>query len=302
MNDGVEAEVFDELSRRYRWELHVHCYRMLGSFEAAEDHVQEVLLRAWRGRESFEGRSSARTWLYRIATNACLDTLRRTTPPLQPYPDQVLDERPGPEAAVVERETISLAFLAAIQLLPARQRAALILRDVLAWSAREVAELLDASVPAVNSAVQRARVTLRERWPGGREEWAPAGEPGAEQRELLERYIAAHEQADPEALVGLLREDVVLSIEPGVGEWHGAAEVAPALREGMMSRGRWRMLPWAANRQPAVAGYVLAEGDTAYRPFVLGVLQAEGGRISVMKAFEAPELFVTFGLPVELGI
>jgi RNA polymerase sigma-70 factor (ECF subfamily) len=182
---------FDDLVRRYRRELHVHCYRMLGSFDAAEDHVQEVLLRAWRARDGFQDRSSPRTWLYRIATNACLDTLRREArrapapssgpaepglarrapsvaamPWLQPYPDALLDElpdiQPGPEAAAVRREATSLAFLATIQLLPPRQRAVLILRDVLGWRAAEVAELLDTSVAAVNSALQRARATLAE--------------------------------------------------------------------------------------------------------------------------------------------
>ncbi|MFG3684552.1 sigma-70 family RNA polymerase sigma factor [Micromonospora sp. NPDC047740] len=127
----MDATSFAELTRRYHRELQVHCYRMLGSFDAAEDHVQEVFLRAWRSRDAFEERSSVRTWLYRIATNACLDTLRRTRPPLQPYPDQLLDEHPGPDAVAIGRETFGLAFLAAIQLLPPRQRAVLVLRDVL---------------------------------------------------------------------------------------------------------------------------------------------------------------------------
>jgi RNA polymerase sigma-70 factor (ECF subfamily) len=202
MNVAVDATRFADLTRQYHRELQVHCYRMLGSFEAAEDHVQEVFLRAWRSRDAFEERSSARTWLYRIATNACLDTLRRTIPPLQPYPDQLLDEGPGPEAVTVGRETISLAFLAAIQLLPPRQRAVLILRDVLSWSASEAAALLDTTVPAVHSALLRARARLRERWPGGRLEWSPASEPDPAQRELLERYVAAHERADPGAAPG----------------------------------------------------------------------------------------------------
>ena len=172
---------FDDLVRRYRRELHVYCYRMLGSFDEAEDHVQEVFLRAWRGRDGFAGGSSPRTWLYRIATNACLDTLRRdarrasparpdgpagggpsvaAVPWVQPYPDALLAEvaadQPGPEAAAVSRETMSLAFLAALQLLPPRQRAVLILRDVVSWPAAQVAGLLELSVPAVNSALQRA--------------------------------------------------------------------------------------------------------------------------------------------------
>src|SRR5947208_5946745 len=218
----LPVEDFDDLVRRYRRELHVYCYRMLGSFDEAEDHVQEVFLRAWRSWDRFEGRSSPRTWLYRVATNACLDTLRRDArraapapsgvgagaPPaagpsvavmpwVQPYPDSLLDEvaagQPGPEAVAVSRETITLAFLAAIQLLPPRQRAVLILRDVVSWPASEVAGLLDMSVAAVNSALQRARATLRDQWPDGRLGWAPAAEPDSEQRRLLQRYIAAHE-------------------------------------------------------------------------------------------------------------
>ncbi|MEV0806679.1 sigma-70 family RNA polymerase sigma factor [Micromonospora sp. NPDC050200] len=297
----MDATRFTDLTRRYHRELQVHCYRLLGSFDAAEDHVQEVFLRAWRSRDAFEERSSPRTWLYRIATNACLDTLRRTAPPLQPYPDQLLDERPGPDAVAVGRETISLAFLAAIQLLPPRQRAVLILRDVLSWSASEAAALLDTSVPAVHSALQRARATLREQWPGGRLEWSPAGVPDSAQRELLERYIAAHERADPQGVVDLLREDVRLTIEPGVGEWTGRAAVARALRRDMNTPGRWRMLPTAANRQPTAAAYVHGAGDTAFRPFALIVLRPEAGLLAAMDVFEAPGLFAAFGLPASLS-
>ncbi|MEU3455806.1 sigma-70 family RNA polymerase sigma factor [Micromonospora sp. NPDC006766] len=297
----MDATRFAELTRRHRRELRAYCYRMLGSLDAAEDHVQEVFLRAWRSRDAFEGRSSARTWLYRIATNACLDTLRRTTPPPQPYPDQLLDERPGPETVAVGRETISLAFLAAIQLLPARQRAVLILRDVLSWSTNEAAELLDTSVPAVNSALQRARATLRGRWPGGRLEWSPAGVPDPAQRELLARYIDAHERADPQALVDLLCEDIRLTIEPGIGEWTGKAAVGRALRRDMNTPGQWRMLPTAANGQPTVAAYVRGAGDTEFRAFALIVLRPVAGLIAAMDVFETPGLFAAFGLPAHLG-
>jgi RNA polymerase sigma-70 factor, ECF subfamily len=312
---------FDDLVRRYRRELHVYCYRMLGSFDEAEDHVQEVLLRAWRARDRFEGQSSPRTWLYRIATNACLDTLRRdarravpapsgsgpsvtTMPWMQPYPDSLLDEladgQPGPEAAAVSRETISLAFLAAIQLLPPRQRAVLILRDVVSWSAAEVADLLDASVPAVNSALQRARATLRDQWPQGRLDWAPAAEPDPGQRRLLQRYIAAHEQADPEALIAVLSHDVRLAISPQVGEWNGHQEVGDALRDGMNALGQWRLLPIMANGQPGAAGYLRRPGQTAFFPFVLTVLRVEHGRLIDMAAFEQPSMFTAFGLPASL--
>ena len=315
---------FDDLVRRYRRELHVYCYRMLGSFDEAEDHVQEVLLRAWRSRETFQGRSSLRTWLYRVATNACLDTLRRdarravpalsgapaasgpsitTMPWVQPYPDSLLDEmadgQPGPEAVAVSRETISLAFLAAIQLLPPRQRAVLILRDVMSWPAAEAAELLDMSVPAVNSALQRARTTLRDQWPDGRLDWAPAAEPDPGQRQLLERFIAAHEQADAEALIALLSQDIRLAI-PQIGEWNGQPEVSDALRGGMNSLGQWRLLPITANRQPGVAGYLRRPGQTAFYPFAITLLRFEDGRLTEMAAFEQPSMFPAFGLPASL--
>jgi RNA polymerase sigma-70 factor (ECF subfamily) len=316
---------FDDLVRRYRRELHVHCYRMLGSFDEAEDHVQEVFLRAWRSLELFQGRSSPRTWLYRVATNTCLDTLRRDArragpapstapagpgpsvaamPWVQPYPDSLLDElaagQPGPEAVAVSRETISLAFLAAIQLLPPRQRAVLILRDVVSWPAAKVAEMLDMSVPAVNSALQRARTTLRDQWPGGRLDWAPAAEPDPGQRRLLQRFIAAHERADPEALIALLRHDVRLAISPQVGEWNGRKDVGDALRGGMNALGEWRLLPITANRQPGTAGYLRRPGQTAFLPFVLAVLRVEHGDLTDIAAFEQPTMFTAFGLPASL--
>jgi RNA polymerase sigma-70 factor, ECF subfamily len=324
---GPDPGDFDELVRRYRRELHVHCYRMLGSFDEAEDHVQEVLLRAWRSHKGFQGRSSVRTWLYRIATNACLDTLRRdarravpaaspspgpagigpsvaTMPWLQPYPDSLLDElaadQPGPETVAVNRETMSLAFLATIQLLPPRQRAVLILRDVVGRPATEVAALLDASVPAVNSALQRARATLRDRWPGGRLDWAPAEESDAGQRRLLGSFITAHEQADPEALIAILRQDVRLAISPQVGEWLGRPDVAEALRDGMNSLGRWRLLPIRANGQPGAAGYVLRPGRTTYEPFVLTLLRLDHDAVVEIAAFEQPSMFAAFGLPSSL--
>jgi RNA polymerase sigma-70 factor, ECF subfamily len=225
-------------------------------------------------------------------------------PWVQPYPDALLDElaagQPGPEAAAVSRETISLAFLAAIQLLPPRQRAVLILRDVVSWPAGEVAELLDMSVAAVNSALQRARTTLRDRWPDGRLDWAPAAEPDPGQRRLLQRFIAAHEQADPEALIALLRDDIRLAISPQVGEWNGRPDVGDALRGGMNSLGQWRLLPIMANRQPGAAGYLRRPGQTAFVPFVLTVLRFEHGRLTDIAAFEQPSMFAAFGLPASL--
>ena len=218
-----EEAAFAAGLERHRGELQVHCYRMLGSFEDSEDLVQETFLRAWRSRASFgaDGRSSLKAWLYRIATNACLDVLRRrprrvmppevaaaadpdapVPPPedlpwLQPYPDRLLaPAEEGPEAVVVARETIELGFLAAIQHLPPRQRAVLILTQVLGWSAKDTASLLAVSVAAVNSALQRSRATLRERLPARRTEWAPSAEPSEEERELLRRYLDAHRRAD----------------------------------------------------------------------------------------------------------
>ena len=260
---------WDDLGPATRRELHVYCYRMLGSFDEAEDlHVQEVLLRAWRSRERFEGRSSPRTWLYRVAANACLDTLRRnrravppssapagpgpsvaTMPWVQPYPDALLDvlacDAQGPEATAVSRETMSLAFLAAIQLLPPRQRAVLILRDVISFPAAKVAEILDMSVPAVNSALQRGHATLRDRWPGGRLNWSPAGRTGSQAQRRSARGLPSPRtnEPDPEALIALLRHDVRLAISPQVRRWNGEQDVGDALRDGRPTAlGQWRLL------------------------------------------------------------
>jgi RNA polymerase sigma-70 factor (TIGR02960 family) len=224
---GVEP-AFAELAERHRRELHVHCYRMLASFEEAEDAVQETLLRAWRSRDSFEG-SLLRAWLYKIATNVCLDMLRRSSrrlatvhnfsevPWLQPYPDALLDEvAPSddqPDEVIVERETIELAFLAAMQVLPPRQRAALIARDVLGWPAIETASLLETSVAAANSALQRARATMQEHLPAQRSEWT-AGEPSAEERALLVQFIDAHQRGDAALAVSIASQDLRITMPP----------------------------------------------------------------------------------------
>jgi RNA polymerase sigma-70 factor, ECF subfamily len=200
----------------------------------------------------------------------------------------------------VRRETTSLAFLATIQLLPPRQRAVLILREVLSWRATEVAGLLGMTVPAVNSALQRARATLRKQWPDGQRDWAPAAEPDAGQRRLLQRFIDAHEQADPEALIAILGDDVRLAISPQVGEWNGQGEVGDALRGGMNILGQWRVLPIMANGQPGAAGYLRRPGETAFVPFVLSVLRFEHGRVAEIAAFEQPAMFTAFGLPGRL--
>jgi RNA polymerase sigma-70 factor, ECF subfamily len=184
-------------------------------------------------------------------------------------------------------------------LLTPRQRAVLILRDVVSWPAAEVAGVLDMSVPAVNSALQRARTTLRDRWPDGRLDWAPAAEPDSGQRRLLQRFIDAHEQADPEALIAVLRHDVRLAISQ-VGEWNGRPDVGDALRGGMNALGQWRLLPIMANGQPGAAGYLRRPGQTAFFPFALTVLRFDHDRLVDIAAFEQPSMFSAFGLPASM--
>jgi RNA polymerase sigma-70 factor (ECF subfamily) len=322
---GDEA-AFASLTERYRRQLQVHCYRMVGSFEDAEDLVQETLLRAWRGRAGFEGRSLFRTWLYRIATNACLNALTRTPrrvlpsdlgpassdPPgepdtsgeipwLQPYPDHLLEpaapSESEPDAMLVERETIELAYLAAIQHLPTRQRAVLILRDALDWSAKETAALLDTSVVSVNSALQRARATMRARMPSDRLAWAPSADPSAEERAVLQRYMDCHDQADGAGLAALLRADARLTMPP-IRSWYvGREQIATLMSAGFRPEfGHLRSLPTRANRQPAVAWYRRLPGDTEHRALSIDVLRIEGGLIAEVTAFVSPELFPAFGL------
>ena len=324
---GSAESTFATLFERHRGELRVHCYRMLGSLEESEDLVQETFLRAWRKRASFgsDGRSAFRPWLYRIATNACLDVLRsrprRVVPPqvaspgdpaappsppvdlpwLQPYPDRLLEPaaptEEEPDAAAVARETIELAFIAAIQHLPPRQRAVLILRDVLGWSAKDAAALIDASVNSVNSALQRARATLREQLGERRTEWARSAEPSAEEHELLRQYVDAHERADADALAALLREDARLTMPPHPTWYEGRAAIRIAAGKGFEpSFGTLRTLVTAANRQPAAAHYLRRPGESEYRALALDVLSVDDGRIAEISSFVFPELFPAFGL------
>jgi RNA polymerase sigma-70 factor (ECF subfamily) len=309
-----DQAAFAELVERYRRELHVHCYRMLGSFEEAEDLVQETFLRAWRNRERFEGGPGFRAWLYRIATNACLDALRRSArrvaslhsfaevPWLQPYPDRLLDgmapRHDEPDAVVVARETISLAFIAAIQLLPPRQRAVLILREVLDWSAGETASLLDTTVAAVNSALQRARATLQEQRPARTHDWS-AQDLSKDERRLLRGFIDAHERADADAAVALVREDIRVTMPPHPWCFEGVAAMAPLLHQGLTEPGDWRLLPTRANRQPTAATYLRRPGDSEFRAFKLDVLRVEDGAIAEITTFDAT-LFPEFGLPPTL--
>jgi RNA polymerase sigma-70 factor (TIGR02960 family) len=304
---------FGDLSERYRRELHLHCYRMLASFDDAEDAVQEALLRAWRARDTFDGSTLFRAWLYRIATNVCLDALRRRArrpaevataadvPWLQPYPDRLLDEIPAraerPEEIVVARETVSLAFIAALQVLPARQRAALISRDVLGWSAARTAELLQTSVAAANSALQRARSTMAGHLPANRADW-PSGRPDPRERALLERFIDAHERGDTEAAAAIAASDITITMPPYPMRFRGLDGLLPLLDRafGPDREGDWRLLPTAANRLPAAASYLRRPGDTEFRAFKLDVLRISNGQIAEITTF-GYALFGQFGLP-----
>ncbi|MGK5522981.1 sigma-70 family RNA polymerase sigma factor [Micromonospora sp. URMC 107] len=334
MGDAVRAgdeQTFAELTERHRRELQVHCYRMLGSFDDAEDLVQETFLRAWRKRESFQGRSTVRAWLYRIATNACLDFLERhnrqprqlvaptlshgsvsgrtalpqvEVPWLQPYPDRLLEPVAPPDvepdAALVAKETIELAFLAAIQHLPPRQRAVLILRDVLGWPATDTATLLDGTVAAVNSALQRARATLKRHLPERRMEWPAATDPSQEERAVLQRYVEATERADLSALAALLREDARFTMPPKPTWFEGRDAIIESWTPAMVGPTAWK--DWyhvltRANRQPAVACYVRGPGRSRYQALGLDVLRIEGGQIVEITAF-LPRIFPAFGLPL----
>src|ERR1700678_1476405 len=271
---------FAELTERHLRDRHVHCYRMLASFDEAQDAVQETFLRAWRGRDSFDGSGQFRAWLYRIATNVCLDLLRSRrgapklnsfaeVPWLQPYPDQLLDEiipAPAdeePEQVAIRRETISLALLAALQVLPPRQRAALIARDVLGWPASETAAALGTSVAAANSAVQRARATMQSHLPPSRADW-PVPEPSAPERALLEQFIEAHERLDAAAAIALAAQDLRITMLPHPQTFDGAQAIGPLMAEAAVM-GEWRVLPVAANRMPAAAGYLRRPGDPVFR-------------------------------------
>jgi len=329
-----DPQAFQALVEPYRRALQLHCYRMLGSLHEAEDLVQETLLRAWRARSDFEGRSSVRTWLYRIATNTCLNALERRrrqggtttrslpawqgpptddypegTPPteiawLEPYPDLALDGLvdpvPGPAARYELHESVQLAFVAAIQQLPPRQRAVLLLRDVLGWSAAEAALLLESSVAAVNSSLQRARATLEDCYPSGQPSHLPPGT--VEQRSLVERYMRAWEGADLDGLVALLREDASLSMPPWPAWYHGRVSIRA------LCAWAWRQDPprdvrlvlSGANGQPAVAVYRRAPTDGRLRAHSIHVLTLDGSAVAATTVFLEPALFAAFGLPSSL--
>ena len=310
---GGDEGAFAALTERHRRELHLHCYRMLASFDEAEDAVQETFLRAWRHRASFEGGMLFRAWLYRIATNVCIDQLRRAgrqpvdaqtfrdLPWIQPYPDTLLDEVVAtdqqPDAVVVERETIELLFLAALQVLPPRQRAALIARDVLGWPAVDTAVVLETSVPAANSALQRARATMQEHLPARRSEWS-APTPSDRERELLAQFIAAHESGDAGLAVSIAARDLRVTMPPLPHLYEGVEVIGPLMAQALRE-GDWRLLATAANRMPTAASYLRAPGDSTFRAFKFDVLHIRDGLIAEITTF-GPGLFPQFGLPPTL--
>jgi RNA polymerase sigma-70 factor (ECF subfamily) len=309
----TEAQ-FVERTDRHRHELRVHCYRMLGSFEEAEDLVQETLLRAWRSRDELDRVDNVRAWLYRIATNATLDAIKakgrrvpslgsfRDIPWLEPYPDRLLEpEAPTdeePDAALIARETIELTFLAVIQLLPPRQRAVLILREVLDWPASDVAATLDVGVAAVNSALQRARATLREHLPSRRREDWPSAQVSAAERDVLGRYVAAHENGDADATMALIRDDIRVTMPPAPFLFEGREAIAGLVARAATT-GDWRLVATAANRQPAAACYLRSPGETTFRAFKIDVLRVSDGKVAEITTFGVKH-FPAFGLDAVL--
>ena len=331
-----DVERFSELTEPYRRELQVHCYRILGSLHEAEDMVQETLLKAWKRLETFEGRSSLRSWLYKIATNTCLDFLdqqksRRVLPVnllpasdphdqitlpaleinwLEPYPDEWLDDKSvvSPEARYTDLESISLAFLTALQLLPPRQRAVLILCDVLDFSAREAADVLELSLSAINSVLHRARKTLHQRYQGKAQDFS--AHPTDERSQwLLDHFMKAWESSDVNGLVALLKEDAIFAMPPSPSWYKGPADIGIFVAgtvfadDGMFSgkaSSRWKLLTTRANGAPAFAVYQRTNDDT-YQPFGMHVLEHDNGGIFQIISFIDPSLPVRFGLPASVN-
>jgi RNA polymerase sigma-70 factor (TIGR02960 family) len=315
-----DEEAFRDLTDPYRREIQLHCYRILGSVQDAEDLLQETLLAAWRGLDQFEERSSLRTWLYRIATNRCLNALRdserrrpesrrdlpqptRMAEPLwlEPYPDAMLEEvadtAPGPVARYETKEAIALAFVAGLQHLPPRQRAVLVLRDVLGYRVAEVAEMLDASEASVNSALQRARATLDGRLPASQER-APLPR-SVRERELLAQFAEAFESGDVAGIVGLLTSDALLSMPPQPMEYQGRQAIAEFLADRFATHtGRpVALVATRANGQPAFGHYVQDPHAPIKRFFGVIVLTLEGDRIAGLTRFGDSAILPHFGLP-----
>jgi RNA polymerase sigma-70 factor (TIGR02960 family) len=323
-----DDQAFGELTDPYLAELRLHCYRILGSVQDAEDMLQETLLAAWRGLREFEGRASLRTWLYRIATNRCLNALRASgrrprpeplEPPfdpteptrrgepvwLEPYPDVLLDALPdvsaGPDTRYEVKETIALAFVAAAQHLPPRQRAVLLLRDVLGFRSAEVAGMLDSSEASVNSALQRARATMTTQLPRPDRERAPLPR-SAKERELAERFAAAYADDDIDGVVALLTDDAWFTMPPATLEYQGPAAIAGFLTASARYRGRpTRLIPIRANGQPAFGCYVPDQHESVYHAHGVIVLTLEGDRISAITRFVDNSVLPRFGLPRTLA-
>jgi RNA polymerase sigma-70 factor (ECF subfamily) len=320
-----DSDAFRELTEPYRRELEVHCYRMLGSFQDAEDALQDTLLTAWQGLARFEGRASIRTWLYRIATNRCLNARRSASrrqarewdvpnvePPeptrlgevvwLEPFPDALLegaiDLPPGPEARYEQTESISLAFVTALQVLPPRQLAVLILRDVLGFHANEVADMLDSTLESVNSALKRARASLqRRRSPAaGREPPPASGSPSEDA--IVAKFVSAYESADLDAVVALLTDDVFMSMPPMPFEYEGRDVVARFCASLFRSGRRFDLVPTRANGQPAFGAYLRAPTGIRHGTGLF-VLTLTGDRICAMTRFDNSVLR-WFGLPRSL--
>ncbi|SEP48762.1 RNA polymerase subunit sigma-70 [Amycolatopsis saalfeldensis] len=301
-----DAARFALFTERHRRELQVHCYRMLANYEDAQDLTQETFLRAWNKRATFKGQAALRTWLSRIATNACLDFLEKRkdrtpvpsgledagfeVPYLQPYPDRMLPE--DPQESVVARETVELAFIVAVQHLPPRQRAVFVLRDVLGWPASKAADALELTVASVTSALQRARVTMREQLPGRRLDWrSPAThELSDDERGVVKSYMDAHERNDLDGLMSLLREDLRFAMLPEPGTLITTAKDAVDgwVSGGLFRRGKddWRCAATTVNRMPAAALYLRAPGDPEYRLLNLAVLRIVDGKIAELTGFD----------------
>jgi RNA polymerase sigma-70 factor (ECF subfamily) len=341
---GGDESAFGRIVDAHRNELQAHCYRMLGSAHDAEDALQEALLRAWRAIGRFEGRSSVRSWLYKIATNTCLDAIarrpKRVLPidygPAQdphegskgtvqmgdrvidapaepiiesvwvePYPDERLgveDGLAGPEASYEQRESVELAFIAALQHLPPNQRAVLILREVLGFSAQEVSESLETSTASINSALQRARKTVEEKLPdrSQQETLRSLGDDGI--REIVERYTDAMQRGDVDAVVAMLTEEATWSMPPMPSWFRGREGVAGFLRQWPLSGDiRWKHVPTRTNGQLAIGCYTWDDEAASYLPFCIDVLTLDGSKIEAVTAFLDPSLFPRFGLPAELA-
>ncbi|HEX6445824.1 MAG TPA: RNA polymerase subunit sigma-70 [Streptosporangiales bacterium] len=322
-----DERAFRELTEPHRRELVVHCYRMLGSLTDAEDAVQETLLAAWRGLAGFERRASVRSWLYRIATNRCLNAMRdagrrvvtEPVPPfrppdpsrrgeitwLQPFPDTMLegvaDTAPGPDARYQATESVELAFVAALQRMPPRQAATLVLRDVLGFGPDEVADMLDTSRTAVKGILQRARAAL-DRDRGAHGVPASARPAPAAAREVSRRFAAAYTAADVDGVVALLTDDAWLSMPPAPHEYHGRTAIAAFLHASFGYRGNRvvRLLPAAANGQPAFGSYLAPRPDAVATPGGLFVLTVAGDRLRAVTRFHLDELYPRFGLPERL--